>query len=318
MTGDDDSEKAENLTDELGPPTTPAASSTTETPAPTPTSAPSSPTPPSSAAPPASINRPAPARPAHPPAAAKPALATGVSAATATKPAATAKPSPPPPPPYQPIPSLPLSMIDSPADANEISNEVGAKRFPGELEDDFDTVLLRVEIAPRNRPLMRLLARPLTHLLPRRMRARFEERIHTERHVAFDGFRSDFHDDKTERDRRYGTVYTVSEEVNAYLVRLEFPRILPNSALKRTWRLPDAMPDYDYAIGLGDAVLTIRAGVRGEAYRRLSYVSASFPSDFLTRIEFEKPVSAFKHRLRNKVLEIVVFKRDDEGLERAA
>jgi hypothetical protein len=210
-------------------------------------------------------------------------------------------------------------MIDSPADANEISNEVGAKRFPGELEDDFDTVLLRVEIAPRNRPLMRLLARPLIFLLPRKMRARFfEERVHTERHVAFDGFRSDFHDDKTERDRRYGTVYTVSEEVNAYLVRLEFPRILPNSALKRTWRLPDAMPDYDYAIGLGDAVLTIRAGVRGEAYRRLSYVSASFPSDFLTRIEFEKPVSAFKHRLRKKVLEIVVFKRDDEGLERAA
>jgi hypothetical protein len=210
-------------------------------------------------------------------------------------------------------------MIDSPADANEISNEVGAKRFPGELEDDFDTVLLRVEIAPRNRPLMRLLARPLIFLLPRKMRARFfEERVHTERHVAFDGFRSDFHDDKTERDRRYGTVYTVSEEVNAYLVRLEFPRILPSSALKRTWGLPDAMPDYDYAIGLGDAVLTIRAGVRGEAYRRLSYVSASFPSDFLTRIEFEKPVSAFKHRLRKKVLEIVVFKRDDEGLERAA
>ncbi len=162
-------------------------------------------------------------------------------------------------------------MIDSPADANEISNEVGAKRFPGELEDDFDDVLRRVEIAPRNRPLMRLLARPLTFLLPRKMRARFfEERVHTERHVAFDGFRSDFHDDKTERDRRYGTVYTVSEEVNAYLVS------------------------------------------------RLSYVSASFPSDFLTRIEFEKPVSAFKHRLRNKVLEIVVFKRDDEGLERAA
>ena len=209
-------------------------------------------------------------------------------------------------------------MIDSPADAKQISNEVGAKRFPGELEDDFDTVMLRVELAPRNRSLMRLLARQLTHLLPRKMRARFAERVHTERHVAFDGFRSDFHDEKTERDRRYGTVYTVSEEVNAYLVRLEFPRILPNSALKRTWGLPDAMPDYDYAIALGDAVLTIRAGVRGEAYRRLAYVSASFPSDFLTRIEFEKPVSAFKHRLRNKVLEIVVLKRDDESLERAA
>jgi hypothetical protein len=42
--------------------------------------------------------------------------------------------------------------------------------------------------------------------------------------------------------------------------------------------------------------------------RRLSYVSASFPSDFLTRIEFDQPVASFKHRLRDKVLEIVVFK----------
>src|SRR5260370_7338491 len=190
MTGDDDSEKA--TTAEPVPPTTPAASSTTETPAPTPTSAPSSPTPPSSAAPPASINRPVPARPANPAEAAKPAPATGVSTATAAKPAAAVKPSPPPPPPYQPIPSLPLSMIDSPADANEISNEVGAKRFPGELEDDFDDVLRRVEIAPRNRPLMRLLARPFTFLLPRKMPARFEKPVHTERNAASDAFRTTF------------------------------------------------------------------------------------------------------------------------------
>jgi hypothetical protein len=48
--------------------------------------------------------------------------------------------------------------------------------------------------------------------------------------------------------------------------------------------------------------------VRGDAMRRLSYISASFPSDFLTRIEFDQPVTSFKHRLRDKVLEIVVFK----------
>ena len=48
----------------------------------------------------------------------------------------------------------------------------------------------------------------------------------TERKVAFDGFEGTMHEDKTERDRRYGTVYTVAEYANAYLVRLEMPRTL--------------------------------------------------------------------------------------------
>jgi len=72
------------------------------------------------------------------------------------------------------------------------------------------------------------------------------------------------HEDKTERDRRYGTVYTVAEYANAYLVRLEMPRKLPPSSLKRLWNLPDEMPDYDYNIILGDNVIAISASVRGE------------------------------------------------------
>jgi hypothetical protein len=78
------------------------------------------------------------------------------------------------------------------------------------------------------------------------------------------------------------------------------------------------MPDYRCSLSLSDGVLAIRASVRGEAYRRLSYVSSSFPSEFLTRIAFAKPVGSFKHRLRDKVLEIVVFKDSREQLGRAA
>jgi ferredoxin len=140
----------------------------------------------------------------------------------------------------------------------------------------------------------------------------------TERKVAFDGFEGTMHEDKTERDRRYGTVYTVAEYSNAYLVRLEMPRMLPPSSLKRLWNLPDEMPDYDYNIVLGDNVITISASVRGETIRRLSYVSSSFPADFTTRIEFGKPVGAFKHRMRDKVLEVVVFKADAAQFQRAA
>ncbi len=140
----------------------------------------------------------------------------------------------------------------------------------------------------------------------------------TNRKVAFDGFEGTIHDDKLERDRRYGTVYTVAEFANAYLLRLEMPRKLPQSSLKRLWNLPDEMPDYDYTITLADSVLSINASVRGEALRRLSYVSSSFPADFATRIEFGKPVTAFKHRMRNKTLEVIVLKDESGELQSAA
>jgi hypothetical protein len=78
------------------------------------------------------------------------------------------------------------------------------------------------------------------------------------------------------------------------------------------------MPDYDYNIVVGDNVITVSASVRGETIRRLSYVSSSFPADFTTRIEFGKPVSAFKHRMRDKVLEVIVLKAEAAELQRAA
>jgi ferredoxin len=138
------------------------------------------------------------------------------------------------------------------------------------------------------------------------------------RTVGFDGYTTDFHDEKIERDRRYGSVYTVTNQPKAYLVRLEMPRVVPSSALKRLWCLPDEMPDYDYNISLSDAVLTVAASVRGEAMRRLSYISSSFPADFTTRIDFDEPVTGFSHRLRNKVIEIIVLKSRTEEISRAA
>jgi ferredoxin len=140
----------------------------------------------------------------------------------------------------------------------------------------------------------------------------------SQRKVAFDGFMSDLYDEKTERDRRYGTVYTVSEHANAYLVRIEMPRKLPASSLKRLWNLPDEMPDYDYNVALLDGVLTIIASVRGEALRRLCHVSSSCPADFTTRIEFPRPVTTFKHRLKNKLLDIIVIKGETGEVRAAA
>jgi HSP20 family molecular chaperone IbpA len=202
----------------------------------------------------------------------------------------------------EPQPSLPVSMIVRPdgAETNDSSPSVG------ELEQSFESALARVERTHRNSALGRLLGR-IRALIG--LDADSSGGLDVRRMVAFDGFHSDLFDEKRERDRRYGTVYTVLEELNAFLVRLELPRRMPMSSLRLAWELPDEMPDYACQVSVKDGVLTIRAGLPDEACRRLSYVSPSFPSDFLTRIDFPVPVDSYKHRLHNKVLEVILFKK---------
>lgn len=195
---------------------------------------------------------------------------------------------------------MPLSMTNSPERAS--AGEPEGKAFPGEIEADFETVLAGLQPRPDRRSLTE-------RAIQRFSRARRDAAASCEdRHVAFDGYRNAQYDDKLERDRRYGTVYTVTEAANAYLVRLELPRRMPASALKQMWQLAEVTPVYDFAIEVSHNVLALRARLRGEALRRLAYVSASFPSGFLTRIEFADPVAEFKHRLRGHLLEVIVLK----------
>jgi hypothetical protein len=237
-------------------------------------------------------------------------------AATTPK-AVPAPPAAPMPQATTPAPSMPVTMIVAPQEAITNVVELAPKHFPGELDGDFDELLRRVEFAPQEDFWTRRLARTLTQIWPFARQRRLPNRPE-DRHVAFDGFTVARHEDKLERDRRYGTVYTVTEARNAYLVRLEMPRRMPYSALKQTWKLPDEMPAYDYTISLGDDFLAIRAGLRGEAMRRAAYVSPSFPSQFLTQIDFARPVESFKHRMDGKSLEVIVFTRADAPLSSAA
>jgi hypothetical protein len=203
----------------------------------------------------------------------------------------------------------PAMMIAIPGGGeNALPGPLEEKRFAGETEGDFESALRMVK--PGGPAGQRRSHRSIWGSLMRLVRLDKLRGPATrqDRHVAFDGFSNPMHDEKVERDRRYGTVYTVVEHANAYLVRIEMPRRIPASSLKELWKLPDEMPDYDFTVTLHERVLAVRAGVRGDAMRRLSYVSASFPSDFLTRFEFDQPVSSFKHRLLDRVLEVVVFK----------
>lgn len=245
--------------------------------------------------------------PATPP---SPRPATAAKPPLAPKPAAAAKPIPPPEP-FVPKPSIPVSMIEAPQGTRHAADK--AYRFDGELDEDFDSALERVKLQPTRNPIAEGIRRGVRKLFSKRLR-QSDERQESVRRVAFDGYRSDVYDEKLERDRRYGTVYSVTEQANAFLIRLEFPRKVPASSLKSAWKIPDEMPDYEYVISVADGVVSIRAGVRGEALRRLSYVSSSFPSDFLTRIELRQPLGRFVHRLKDKVLNVIVFK-DDQGAQ---
>jgi len=232
----------------------------------------------------------------------KPASVPNLSASVAmSKPAA---PPAPPPAPFKPAASMPLSMTNSPTASALTDND---REIAGASDDEF--ALAIAQLKPISRPKASLAERLFGGL---------RERLRDEnRHVAFDGYRGEQHDDKIERDRRYGTVYSVTEYENAYLVRLELPRQMPSSSLKQLWRLGAAKPEYDCEIKLNHNVLSIHCRLRGEALRRLAYVSPSFPSGFLTRIEFAEPVARIVHRLNEAAIEVIGFKSSQMKTENA-
>jgi ferredoxin len=124
-----------------------------------------------------------------------------------------------------------------------------------------------------------------------------------------EGYYTPEFDEKTERSRRYGERYTVEEQGNAYLLRMEFPRRVPVSAAKRELGIGDEMPDYEYSLALKDGTFLVRGSIREPDVRKIAAVSSSFPPDFNKRIDVSGAISSFKHRYSDKTLEVVLFKR---------
>lgn len=127
--------------------------------------------------------------------------------------------------------------------------------------------------------------------------------------VVLEGFHGGNFDDKLERERRYGEVYSLQEKGNGYLLRLEFPRAVPKSAMKEELGIPDEMPAYDYDLALRNGFLVVKGRVIDQNVRKLATVSPAFPPDFTTNVELPGAVKAFKHRIRERVLEVVLLKR---------
>src|SRR5206468_12927184 len=83
------------------------------------------------------------------------------------------------------------------------------------------------------------------------------QRVAQQGSIPIDGFHGGEFEEKVERERRYGEVYTLQEQGNGYVLRLEFPRRVPPSALKEELGIPDEMPGYDYDLSLRNGFFVV-------------------------------------------------------------
>jgi hypothetical protein len=126
--------------------------------------------------------------------------------------------------------------------------------------------------------------------------------------IPVDGFYSKGFVDKLERERRYGNVYTVEDRGGAYLLRMEFPRCLPDIGIAKREQLADEMPDYDYELGLQPGQIVVKGKCTDEAVRKISSSVGAFPPEFVTAVPLRQRATGFVHRYENKVLEVLIVK----------
>jgi ferredoxin len=128
--------------------------------------------------------------------------------------------------------------------------------------------------------------------------------------VGFEGYygKHEHFDEKLERERRYGSIYKLEERDDAYILRLEFPRILPPTSLADELKLPPEMPDYDYDLSLNDGSFVVHGKVVDPQVRKLTAVAPAFPPEFTTRVPLGTRVAGFSHRYRDKTLEVILPK----------
>jgi NAD-dependent dihydropyrimidine dehydrogenase PreA subunit len=126
--------------------------------------------------------------------------------------------------------------------------------------------------------------------------------------IPVDGFYGDGFVDKLERERRYGNVYTVEDRGRAFLVRMQFPRWLPEIGIASRTQLPDEMPDYDYDLALNDSQLIVKGRCIDDKVRKISSSIGAFPPEFTTTIDLRQRISGFAHQFENKLLEVLLVK----------
>ncbi len=126
--------------------------------------------------------------------------------------------------------------------------------------------------------------------------------------IPVDGFYAPGFVEKLERERRYGNVYTIEDRGSAFLLKMEFPRSVPDIGLGGMAPLPREMPDYDYELALQNGQFIVKGRCVDERVRRISSSIGAFPPEFTTVIPLREKVIGFAHRFENKLLEVFLMK----------
>ena len=126
--------------------------------------------------------------------------------------------------------------------------------------------------------------------------------------VPVDGFYSKGFVEKLERERRYGNVYTLEDRGGAFLLRMEFPRRMPDIGIASRSQLPDEIPDYDYDLALKDRQFIVKGKCTDERVRKISSSVGAFPPEFTTVIPLKERVVGFAHHFSDKLLEVFLLK----------
>ena len=120
-------------------------------------------------------------------------------------------------------------------------------------------------------------------------------------------------EDAAERNRRYGLVYRIEETPESYVVRMELPRRIPDSHVRRKLGLGTEMPDYEIEVrSLDESTIEVKAKLKDPEVLKLAAgcaPAASFPPEFLRPVRFPRPVGAFRFEVKEKTLTVAVSKR---------
>jgi hypothetical protein len=128
--------------------------------------------------------------------------------------------------------------------------------------------------------------------------------------IGVDGFHGGGFGTKLERERRYGEVFTLDEHEHGCLLRLELPRKVPDSAVKRSLGVGDDMPDPCCSATAEGNLLTVRGSITDAALRRVAAFSPAFPADFHTEVPLPSAGEwRVALRVADKVLEVVALRR---------
>ncbi|MDH3444742.1 MAG: hypothetical protein OEN50_12505, partial [Deltaproteobacteria bacterium] len=128
--------------------------------------------------------------------------------------------------------------------------------------------------------------------------------------IPVDGFYSTGFVEKLERERRYGNVYTVEDRGGALMLRMEFPRRMPDIGIVGHAKLPEELPDYDYDLVLKDGQFIIKGRCIDEDVRKISASVGAFPPEFTTVVTLKDRVVGFAHHFDDKLLEVLLLKEN--------